>query len=229
MYFPTICVDNFFDDPQAVRDLAFSLGFGERTHRYPGERTKLLHEVAPEYFDYFCRRLMGVCYDFRKFDNISWNISTGFQLTTPYKNDDCVIDTGWIHRDQNALFAGVIYLAPGANLDAGTSVFNSKIVGQVPINLDKKTKLFTTNTADQEIKQAIEESNNRFVKTIEFKNVYNRMIAYGGEKFHGVNSFTNNDTEQRLTQVFFVNSVVADWYPIPHSKLGGSGSYGGKE
>jgi hypothetical protein len=227
MYFPTICVDNFFDDPQAVRDLAFSLDFSEGGKKYPGKRTKLLHEVAPEYFNYFCRRLMGVFYDFRKFDNISWNIFTGFQLTTPYKNDDCVIDKGWIHRDDNTFFAGVIYLTPEANLDTGTSIFDPKIIGQDPINRDKKEKLFATNVADQEIKQALEENNNKFIKTIEFKNVYNRMIAFGGEKFHGADSFSNDNTEQRLTQVFFVNNVMADWYPIPHLKLGNS--YGKKK
>ena len=220
MYFPTICVDNFFDDPQAIRDLAFSLDFSESGKAYPGKRTKPLHEVAPEYFTYFCRRLMGVFYDFKKFDNVSWNISTAFQLTAPHKNNECVIDKGWVHRDTNTIFAGVIYLTPGASLDTGTSIFNPKIVGQLEINTDKKEKLFTTNVADQEIKQALEENNNKFVKTMEFKNVYNRMIAFGGEKFHGVDSFTNDNTEQRLTQAFFVNSVVADWYPMPHSKLG---------
>jgi len=53
------------------------------------------------------------------------------------------------------------------------------------------------------------------------------MIAFGGEKFHGADSFSNDNTEQRLTQVFFVNNVMADWYPIPHLKLGNS--YGKKK
>ena len=215
MYFPIICVDNFFDNPQEVRDLAFSLDFSESDPRYPGKRTKQLHEVAPEYFDFFCKRLMGIFYDFREKD-VSWEIYTTFQLIEKFGNNS--LNKGWVHCDTPNIFAGVLYLNQNSNLESGTSIFKPKSIGAQPINVEQKNDFYKNNYGNEETVKALNENNEKFIETITFKNVYNRLIGFGGEHFHAVNSFVV-DQEPRLTQVFFVRRVSANWYPMPNSRL----------
>jgi hypothetical protein len=215
MYFPITCVDNFFDNPQEVRDLALSLEFNESSPTYPGKRTKELYEVAPDYFDYFCKKLMSIFYDFDE-KNVSWQISTTFQKIEPFKNKQ--LNKGWVHADSKTMFAGIVYLNNNSSLESGTSIYKPKTIGLKPTNIEQKHKFFATNEGDEEMIKCLNENNERFIETITFKNVYNRMICYGGEQYHGVNSYIAGE-EPRLTQVFFVQKVLADWYPIPNSKM----------
>jgi hypothetical protein len=60
----------------------------------------------------------------------------------------------------------------------------------------------------------LEENNSNFVETLTVGNVYNRLVCYDGAHFHKANNFVCGE-EPRLTQVFFVKNVMADWYPIP--------------
>jgi hypothetical protein len=215
MYFPITCVDNFFEEPDEVRKLALSLDFDVKEGNYPGVRTKQLHEISPDYFNYFCKKLFGLFYDFNK-TQFGWVVETSFQKIEPFKDNDA--NVGWIHRDKNVMFAGIIYLTPNADLNSGTSIFKPKEIGLSAINTDKKHKMFTENIVNKEITTSLEENNKRFIETARFQNIYNRFVSYGAEQFHGVNSFCTG-TEPRLTQVFFVKSVTADWFPIPSSKM----------
>ncbi len=215
MYFPITCVDNFFDDPQEVRDLALSLEFSESTSRYPGKRTKNLHVASPVYFNYFCKKIMGIFYDFKD-KSISWEINTSFQIIEPFKNNQ--LNKGWIHTDDDQMFAGLIYLNPSPNLDGGTSIFKPKKIGMSAINVEQKRNFYETGEENEKVVQDLEQNNEQFIETITFKNVYNRMICFGGEQYHAASSYVSED-EPRLTQVFFVKRVYADWYPVPNSKL----------
>jgi hypothetical protein len=215
MYFPITCVDNFFENPDEIRKLALSLNFNIKIGNYPGARTQQLYKVAPDYFDYFCKKLFSLFYDFNK-AQVNWVVETSFQEIKPF--EDKGVNFGWVHRDDVAMFAGVIYLTPNADLDSGTSIFKPKDIGLREINTTQKHKLFTENLANKQIKNALEENNKRFVETARFQNVYNRFVSYGGEQFHAANSFCTN-AESRLTQVFFVRNVLADWFPVPSSKM----------
>lgn len=217
MFFPITCVDNFFQDPDAVRELALSLPYDKKEGNYPGVRTKPLHEIAPDYFQFFCRRLFGLFYDYRKFNNVDWVVSTTFQKIEPFEGSDAA-NVGWIHKDKTCLFAGIIYLTPNANPDSGTSIFKPKKVNCVPINILERNEMFATNKGDERTEKALKENNERFIETVRFQNMYNRLVSYGGENYHGVNSYCTK-TEPRLTQVFFVKNVIADWYPRTHLDL----------
>jgi hypothetical protein len=214
MYFPITCVDNFFDNPDEVRKLALSLDFDKKEGHYPGVRTQQLHEIAPDYFHYFCKKLFGLFYNLNE-SELGWSVETNFQMIEPFKEDGA--NFGWVHRDNNYVFAGIIYLTPNADLNSGTSIFKPKKLGFTSIHGDQKKKLFTDDVVTEEIKKSLEENNNRYVETVNFKNVYNRFISFGSNEFHAANSFYAGN-EPRLTQVFFVKKIVADWFPIPSSK-----------
>ena len=52
-------------------------------------------------------------------------------------------------------------------------------------------------------------SNSAFKETVRFNNIYNRMICFDSQTFHGINSFYT-EKEPRLTQAFFVVSLETD-------------------
>lgn len=216
MFFPVTCVDNFFDDPKAVRELAYSLDrVPAEDGAWPGSRTEALHIVAPEYYNFFATKLFSLFYDF-KCQKANWEIGTYFQFIDPYsENED--VNRGWVHKDNGIMLAGVIYLNQNANLDAGTSIFMPKNVGAIPINKVEKHSFFKDSTSISEVEyvKKLEENNNLFVETATIGNVYNRMICYDGANFHRANGFNSGTDEPRLTQVFFVNKVESDWFPIP--------------
>jgi len=60
--------------------------------------------------------------------------------------------------------------------------------------------------------------NSKFEKTLEFKNVYNRLVMYDGEYFHRESNFFANEYEPRLTQVFFINAIPKNKKPIERMK-----------
>ena len=43
-----------------------------------------------------------------------------------------------------------------------------------------------------------------FIETIKIDNVYNRLVLFGGDTYHGVRTF---GTEERLTLAFFCNNA----------------------
>jgi hypothetical protein len=215
MLFPTMCVDNFFDNPKSVRELALSLEYcPEPNGIWPGKRTKPLHEVSPAYNTLFNNKLFSLLYDFSK-HNLNWEVDSYFQMIEPYgTNPD--INIGWVHKDHNAVLAGVVYLNENPELSSGTSLFTRKFLGAEPINGEFKRGFFVSNGSLDEIlyKQKLEENNNQFEETLTVNNVYNRMICYNGSSYHRANGFTGGN-EPRLTQVFFVRKLAADWFPIP--------------
>lgn len=215
MYFPTVCIDGFFDDPRMVRELAHSLEHtADPEGKWPGTRTKPLHEVAPEYNSLFNNKLFSTFYDFKR-HKVGWEVESYFQFIAPY-GEDKAVNEGWVHRDGNCIMAGVVYLNEKADVSAGTSLYTRKTIQSNTLNGEAKEEFFKgANTMpESEYLQKLRENNDAFVETLTVGNVYNRLVCYDGAHFHKANNFVCGD-EPRLTHVFFVKNVMADWYPIP--------------
>lgn len=218
MYFPSICVDNFFNNPDSVRELAMSLEFKSSTNRpWPGKRSASLSTVSQNYFHQFCDKLFSLTFDFKKHKNISWAVDTYFQLIEPDSYMD--INKGWVHQD-HCIYAGVIYLTPGIDLECGTSLYKPKKSFEIPINQEYKEEMFLNFSSEKEKEylKKLEENNLQFVETAKFNNVYNRLVAYDGHAYHAVNNFSGRERKPRLTQVFFVEEISSTYFPIPSSK-----------
>ena len=216
--FPTLVVDNFYDNVDAVRELALSLSFDVSENSYPGKRTKGLHEVAPKFFEYSCNKLFSLYYDY--YTPVKWNVATSFQLIDPYDTDPLnVKNLGWIHKDINAVFAGVIYLTPDANPDSGTRIYKIKdgISEEEANNTQHHShKLYGDNKIDDDYLKAIKTHKSHFEETINVKNYYNRLITFDSNSYHGVETVYSESS--RLTQVFFVTEVNAASKP-PISRM----------
>ena len=210
--FPTICVDDFFEDPEKIRNFALSQDFNYSPEgEYPGMRTEPLHKINPELFDYFTKKLFSIFYNF-KIEKVNWIVSAYFQLIESH--NDQQLDQGWIHLDDRSLFAGIIYLNKFSNPLAGTSLFDLNDNEIFDSDQTTKHKFYKNELSDTELYiDLLEKNNKKFEKTVEFKNKFNRLVAFDGSTFHKRDSFSNKH-EPRLTLVFFTHEIESNRLPL---------------
>ena len=222
--FPITLIDNFFDDPHKIREFALSCNFTQISGNYPGERTQLLSAICPRYFNSFCHRLFSLFYYYEPDPNVVWNVETMFQKIYPLDEDkSSPLNSGWIHSDDaTCMAAGVIYLNPKSNLDAGTSFYNLKddVFNTSDVNFDLRNDFYANKKVDLDAyKKELDKLEGLFDKTLEVKNVFNRMAFYGSDIHHKENNFVASDTEPRLTQVFFVHKIQSNLQRSPLPRL----------
>jgi hypothetical protein len=213
-YFPAICIDNFYNNPDEVRDFALKQKFEKSPEgNFPGKRTKQLHLINKKLFDIFCNKFFSIFYDFNK-NKINWTVSTSFQLIKPFDKDPkSPKNQGWIHLDhQRNIGAGIIYLTPDAHLDSGTSIFRLIKNKENDLVNEPIKQNFFLNKKVTNYNKKIMQHNNCFEETIKFNNCYNRLIAFDSECHHKANNFFTN-TKPRLTQVFFITEMKGDSEP----------------
>ena len=211
--FPSICIDNFYPDPDSIRNFALSQKyFKSEDGKWPGKRSDLIHEINFDLFNQFSNKLFSVFYDFST-TNVRWEIETSFQLIESLSDvEDDIKNKGWVHTDDaSGILAGVIYLSPNADPNTGTSVYD--LIDKSKMDqTDIKQKFYLDGTDVGNYDEILTKHNSGFTETIRYNNVYNRMVMWDGSQWHGVNSFYTPH-EPRLTQVFFVKKLEADSNP----------------
>jgi hypothetical protein len=215
--FPTLlCVDDFYENPDEIREFAISQDFDNTKDHCPGSRTKPLNELNNNLFDSFCNRLFSLYFDYR-YCNIEWFVYTCFQKIDPFDDDiNSPLNRGWVHSDKNYIGAGVIYLNKFSLPDSGTSFYKLKPNIKKEFNY-KIRDSFYENRNECDVNEYLnyhEENENSFDKTLTVGNVYNRMIFYDSNYFHRENNFVSGFDEPRLTQVFFIKEIKTDTVPI---------------
>jgi len=196
---PITVVDNFFKDPDAVRNFALSQEFRRpELATWPGKRSKMLVDIDTEFYNNFLAKVLNLFFDISR-DNLRCQVHAFFQ-SIPEKYQE-----GWTHLDIGTTFTGVVYLTPDAPLDAGTTLSVDTTDDPI-VNQEIKAKYYSDIAVDlDEYYKAREENNNRFIKTTEISNVFNRLIIFPGTVHHKENKFFGNTIEDsRLTLVFFV-------------------------
>ena len=220
--FPAICVDNFFDDPDKIREWGLSLPKEKDPDgRWPGKRSDQLHEVDDAFNQKLVAKIGLAFYGWESMDKVTWNESDiSFQLVESHKHENC--NKGLIHMDANSKdevgIAGLIYLTPNANLNSGTSMYKlkenhnfTKEDGKSILKL--KEDLYLNDSVDEKKwDKMIEKNYSDFDETIRFNNMYNRLICYDTFSWHSAMS-TNAGIEDRLTLVFFIRGIQAPMYP----------------
>ena len=205
---PALCVDNFYSNPDEVRKFALSQEFRPPVNgNWPGLRTNGLHLIDRNFFDQFCNKLFSLFFDLETTD-ITYRVETNFQLISSLDSDpNSPKNTGWVHFDQDVVFAGVIFLTPEIDENCGTSIF--KLVDPNKLDMSDSKINFYKHGIDDDYDRRITEHRQAYVETIRFNNFYNRLICFDSESAHGVNSFYSK-SEPRLTQVFFVEELKSN-------------------
>lgn len=186
-----IIVDQFYDDVDAVREMALNMEF-KVSGNYPGRRTD------PAYTESARNLIQSVLLPGAgKITYWPDNYTGSFQYTTSR-------DRSWIHADDGTSWAGVIYLTPNAPLSGGTGLFRHKRTGleRAPRNPDgsvNKELLDEINRDSQDM--------TKWEMTDRIANKYNRLILYRGDMFHMSLDYFGQDLQDgRLFQTFFFST-----------------------
>jgi hypothetical protein len=221
-------MDNFYPNPDAIREYALSLDYSrEHLDQYPGVRSNYISLINPDLFVFSCKKLFSIFFDL-KVGNFEWEVLTNFQKIYPYECSDFnkkIINSGWIHRDSYDCLAAVVYLNPIPNLDSGTSIYrikekcNQDYNNNSILRIDNLKKDFyghRSKLSEDEYLKIKMKHTFMFEKTLDIKNVYNRIVCYPGDYFHTQSEFLIDTEDFRLTQVFFVRSLKSSVSPPPY-------------
>jgi hypothetical protein len=209
---PFIIVDDFFENPDQIRKEALKAEYRGGSN-FPGKRAS-----CSEYINVLtARKIFSLLVDMNK-HVVEGSLDISFQLVTEAMGE------GWVHSDAGIVyFAGVIYLTPNAPIDGGTSLYkkHKNIDEAVDDHGRIKEDFYTNKIKESDIKITRKNNNEFFYKTLEVKNVYNRLIMYPGNEFHAANKFFGSTLEDsRLTIVFFVTHIASNTIlPIERMKL----------
>lgn len=172
-------IDNFYTNPDSVREYALAQEFNVRGN-YPGLRTKpYLPQDVKDCISYWMQFAGNVTSWFEESE-----YTGAFQIATAQ-------DRTWIHADHYNMWAGVCYLTPDAPYTAGTALYRHRQSGEF-YRSNKEYEGYDYTKWDQ-------------FDTI--GNKYNRLIIYRGDLFHAsLDYFGDNLHNGRLFQTFFFNT-----------------------
>lgn len=214
--FFSVCVDNFFKNPDEIRDYGLSLPMDDTgVSAVAGVRTTGLTKLNPSFTDTITQKILASYYDtpveyqnvhmiFQKVPNIS-------------ENKDSYQNQGWTHHDGGSDYtklAGIVYLTPNISLDAGTSLFKLKNPGgDTQSEYEDIRGVYFRGEYPPEMERKHREWNEKFEETARFQNVYNRMVCYDGREFHRANNFYSHG-DPRFTLVFFISGIKCTTHPL---------------
>lgn len=211
MIWPTVCVDNFFSDPDAIVAYANKQKF-EGDNRSPGKRSPLIHTSDFRFFRWSCLKILKIFYPHR-LDDLNWKAKATFQKVPSNLDLD-----GWIHTDSDWELTAIIYLSK--NGDAGTSLYNRETLGKRTHETKSQYNYFqnpgVTGKARALITKARKENNEGFKETVSFKGIYNRLVMFDGAHFHAAHVHKNGP-QDRLTYIIGFEHISIDKYPLPES------------
>jgi len=212
MLFPTLCVDNFFNNPDKVLPLAKECPM-ERTAYRPGLRSPCLSEINSEVYNYVNIKILKLFYPEKHFSYVA---NTHFQSTSPNEN---VID-GWVHQDSDFMLTAIVYLN---HCDIGTSIFTRKnefiipqAAGDIKHDYFRNYKSASESTIET-VRQVRQEVNSQYDESISIKGKYNRMMCFDGDSYHTTQDGICN--EERLILISFIKDIKIEGskttFPIP--------------
>ena len=216
MTYPITIVDNFFEDPDGIVEMANELRYyTPNTGNWPGQRTKNLHVEESRFFKYFGNKLHLLFYETVP---EYWNLQCHFQMIHPFCDDkNSKKNRGWIHRDIDTWFGGIVYLKKDPEPNTGTSVYKVKkgYSHQYAKEIEQKEALYRSEVvSDSDYTKAYDSMRDQFEETVTVTNVYNRFVMFNGNTHHGVQTF---GTTPRLTLNFFGMAQTGKLPPLLRS------------
>jgi hypothetical protein len=205
MIYPTIIVDDFFDNPKKVKNLASTLEYKKDPEgRWPGERTTFLHQINYPFFNHVHLKILSILYpnDFRK---INYSASSFFQKIASKRHGN----KGWVHKDVESEITAIIYLSDHEN--CGTSLWRNKNFFDTDTTMFEKrklNKLWQKNSYDKKETDIINKNNSNFKKILNVDSVFNRLVLFDSNHHHSAEGFLDEKIEEdRLTLVTFIEKL----------------------
>jgi len=122
MNFPVTYIKTFFEEPEKILNFSKTLEYfkPKENENWKGTRSKPLHEINYKLFKFIIEKVLAIYYDYN-LENVVWrNTHVSFHKI----NKDTVVND--IHKDTDAVLAGVIYLNKTGDLTNGTTIYEDK-------------------------------------------------------------------------------------------------------
>jgi hypothetical protein len=196
MRFNSLTIDDFYANPDEVREFALNQEFKVRGN-YPGQRTKSFLTGSLK------KKLRDILYPFAGeitywgSDDPENNYTGSFQYTVSE-------DRSWIHADSTTDWAAVCYLTPDAPLSSGTGIFRHKATGWSHYDYKRENEPGYIQSAPPSNEMR---DYTKWEIVDRIGNVYNRLIMYRADNYHvSLDYFGKDMYDGRLFQVFFFNT-----------------------
>ena len=217
MTYPITIIDDFFEDPDAIVEIANNLKYyPPDIGNWPGVRTKGLHLEENRLFTYVGERIHLLFHD--TVPDV-WELQLHFQKIKPFHEEKYhKKNRGWIHQDIDTLFGGIVYLTKDPEPDTGTSIYSAKkgYALQFKDEIKMKEDLYVGKDIDDtQYYEAWDRAHEQYVETVSVKNVYNRFVMFNNKTHHGVQTF---GTKERLTLNFFGMAMSGKIPPMLRSR-----------
>lgn len=187
-----IVVDNYYSDPDQVREYAMTLDFNPNVKYHKGSRTevKTIFEGTKESFE----KLLG-----KKITAWEEHIYNGvFQY--------CTAQEALVYHTDNQSYAAVVFLTPDAPPECGTSFYKSKFNGLMaypkPSDCAKHGKSADELFEEMFAGNFYDKTRWDLVDTV--GNVYNRLVIFDAKRVHAASAYFGDKMENsRLFHMFF--------------------------
>lgn len=212
--YPLTIIDNFFEEPDRIVEQSKQYEFKKTDGRWPGIRTDLFGVINPDLNRYIAEKLGRLFY----FDKIAdWRLYSCFQKC-PARHEDQwhPKNRGWIHLDGTVHFGGIIFLDKNPVEDTGTSIYRLKYGHHIvdeEANSVKYAHFLEEDVPDDVYVKAYNRCHDDFEETVKVENVYNRLMLFNNQTYHGVQTYGTMDTDDRLTIAFF--GMFHSWEQTP--------------
>ena len=179
------CIDNFYEDPDAVRSFALQQNFISEIY-YRGKRTP--HRfIAPGTKERF-EQIIGQ--PITRWEEHGMN--GRFQL--------CTADDALVYHCDEQRWAGMVYLTPDAPPQCGTTMYRHKKT-KVRHMWDPEFYKVFKNYGD-DVAYHLDET--PFEPVDVLGNVYNRLVIFDGGNLHAASKYFGRDVQTgRLFHMFF--------------------------
>ena len=178
-----IVVDNFYDDPDLVRELALKQEFNPDLRYHKGRRT------SKKFFPVQCKQIFEGLLGRRITNWIDYEYNGVFQF--------CTAEDPLVYHSDTQSYAAAIYLTPDAPLESGTTFYRSRRHPEIrKINLDSPlyNNVFKHGFYDK----------TQFETVDIVGNVYNRLAIWDSRIIHSASQYFGNNLENsRLFHLFF--------------------------
>ena len=201
---PTLIVDNFFDDPHKIINFSKSFKYEPaEDYQWPGTRTASTSELDKEFFDWSTRKIMTLLFPMNV-EQIKWKAIQHFQKV-PYQTYG---KSDWIHRDSTSEFTVIIYLSN--HPQSGTGIYKAKQFVSGALYTDKKGRKNPYYSSTEKWRK---KEKAKFEKVVDLYSNFNRLVLFDGHQWHGAENY-GTEKEDRLTLITFFRDIAGKGVPL---------------
>jgi hypothetical protein len=179
-YIPSfVVVDDFYKNPDKIREYALKQQFNEHPDYHKGKRTDKVYRFPNLKLRF--ENILG-----SKIKNwTKYGVNCCFQ--------SCIAGDNLVYHFDGQQYAGIIFLTPDAPPETGTSFYRSKTTKNMKLNNDFDS-VFKTGLLDGTQFDVVDVVGNK----------YNRLVLFDAQMFHAASGYFGNSIDNgRLFQLFF--------------------------